>query len=43
MYSVILKNKQWWIQKDDVILKEIGGFDDPISPEILLEAIQDEI
>lgn len=43
MYDVKLKDGKWWISKDDEIIESLGSFDDPISPEIIVEAINGEI
>lgn len=43
MYDVEYLNGKWWLTKDGVFIKSIGGFIDPISPEIIKEAIEDEI
>ena len=43
MYKVIYDDGYWWISKDGTILKEIGGFTDPISPEIIIEEMEYEI
>lgn len=39
MYEIVLKDDKWWIAKDGEINKDIGGFIDPISPEIILKEI----
>ena len=43
MYKVVYNNGKWWISKNDEILKDLGGFIDPISPKVIIEAIEDEI
>ena len=43
MFEVVLKDGKWWISKNGEILKELGSFIDPISPQIILEAINGEI
>ena len=32
----------WWISKDGEILEELGGFIDPISPQIIIKEIEKE-
>ena len=39
MYEIVIKDNKWWIAKDGEINKDIGGFIDPISPEIILKEI----
>jgi len=41
--EVIYEDELFWISKDDKILKELGGFIDPISPQVIIEEIKDEI
>ena len=43
MYDVILKDGKWWISKDDEILEDLGSFDDPISPKVIVREINGEI
>ena len=43
MYDVIYMDEYWWITKDGRILEELGGFIDPISPEIIVREINGEI
>lgn len=43
MYDVEYYNGKWWLVKDGVIIKSIGGFCEPITPEIIREAIKDEV
>ena len=43
MYEVIYKDDKWWISKNGVILVNLGGFIDPVSPKVIIEAIEDEI
>lgn len=42
MYSVKYKNGVFWIEKNGEILEELGSFIDPVSPEIIIEAMRDE-
>lgn len=39
MFEVKYEEGLWWIFKDDERLDDIGGFIDPISPEIILKEI----
>lgn len=41
MYEVVLKDGKWWISKNGEILKDIGSFIDPVSPKIIVEAINE--
>ena len=43
MYCVELKDGKWWISKDGEIVELLGSFDDPITPEIIVEEINGEI
>ena len=43
MYEVIYKDDKWWISKNGHILDSLGGFIDPVSPKVIIEAIEDEI
>lgn len=43
MYQVIYDDGLWWIMKDGKILEDIGGFADPVSPEIIIEEIKYEV
>lgn len=43
VYEVEYINGKWWILNDGVTIKSIGGFCEPISPEIIKEVIEDEI
>lgn len=43
MYKVIYKDDKWWISKNGEILENLGGFIDPVSPKVIIEAIEDEI
>lgn len=40
MYEVEYDDGLFWIVKDDVILRELGGFIDPITPEIIIKEIE---
>lgn len=43
MYDVEYINGKWWLTKDGEIVKSIGGFCEPITPELIKEMIEDEI
>ena len=40
MYDVEYKKGRWWITKDGKVVEILGSFDDPISPKIIVEAIE---
>ena len=40
MYDVEYKEGRWWITKNGQVIEMLGSFDDPISPEIIVEAIK---
>ena len=42
MYEVILKDDKWWIVYCGRVLSELGGFDDPVTPEVIIKEIKDE-
>lgn len=39
--EVVYEDGMFWISKDGKIIKELGGFIDPISPEIIIKEIED--
>ena len=45
MYQIIYDedDELFWITKDGEILKDLGGFIDPVTPEIIIEEIENEI
>lgn len=43
MYDVLFEDGYWWITKDGEILRDLGGFTDPVSPEIIVKEIKDEV
>lgn len=43
MYTVIHKENKWWIMCNGKIMEELGGFIDPITPEIIIEEIKNEV
>ena len=42
MFEVVYKDCKWWISKDDKIVEDLGGFIDPISPEIIVSVLNGE-
>lgn len=38
--KVVYEDGEFWISKDGKILEELGGFPDPISPQIIIEEIK---
>lgn len=43
MYEVVYKDELWWISCDGAILKELGSFIEPLSPEIIIKEIENEV
>lgn len=43
MYEVYYDGNYWWIMKDGVIFKELGSFIEPLSPEIIIKEIENEV
>ena len=43
MYEVAYKDGYWWIARDGVIIKELGSFIEPLSPEIIIKEIENEV
>ena len=43
VFEVVYKDCKWWISKNDEIIKDLGGFIDPISPKIIVEELNEEI
>ena len=41
--EIVYENERFWITKDGKILKELGGFVDPVSPKIIMDMIENEI
>lgn len=41
-YEVKYIDGEFWIVHDGEILRELGGFIDPISPKIIIEAMTSE-
>ena len=42
MYEVVYVDGEFWIAKNGERLKELGGFIDPLTPEIIIKEIEDE-
>ena len=43
MYQVVYEDELFWVSKDGGIIESIGGFIDPVTPEIIIEEIKNEI
>ena len=43
MYEVVYKYSYFWVAKDGEVLVELGKFIEPISPEIIIKEIENEI
>lgn len=43
MYEVVLKDGEFWIAKNGKILEVLGSFIDPLTPEMIIKEIKDEI
>lgn len=43
MYEVVFDNGLFWISKDGSILDQLGGYIDPITCEIIIKEIEDEV
>ena len=45
MYKVVYNKDDnlWWISDDDMILDDLGGFIDPISPKVIVEVLNGEV
>ena len=43
MYEVDLKDGEFWIAKNGKILDVIGSFIDPLTPEMIIKEIKDEV
>ena len=39
--EVVYEDGKFWISKNGKILREIGGFIDPISPKIIIKEIEE--
>ena len=42
MYDIIFDDG-WWITKDGEVIEELGCFIDPISPQIIIKEMENEI
>lgn len=38
--EVVYEDGEFWISKNGKILRELGGFIDPVSPEIIIKEIK---
>ena len=43
MYQVVYEDELFWVSKNGEIIRSIGGFIDPVTPEIIIEEIKNEI
>ena len=43
MYEVVLKDGEFWIAKNGRVLEVLGSFNDPLTPEIIISEIKDEV
>ena len=43
MYEVVLEDGKFWISYKGEIVKDLGSFDEPISPEAIIMEIKNEI
>lgn len=43
IYDVMFYEGKWWLTKNGKIIRSIGGFCEPISPEIIKKVIENEI
>ena len=43
MYQVIFDDGYWWIMKDNEVLTELGGFIEPVTPNIIVKEIENEL
>ena len=41
--EVVYKYGYWWISEDGELLTELGKFIDPISPQIIIDEVNNEI
>ena len=42
MYEIVFENDMFWISKNSKIIRELGGFIDPVTPKIILKELGDE-
>lgn len=43
VYEVVYEEEYWWIARNGVIMRELGSFIEPVSPEIIIKEIENEI
>lgn len=43
MYDIIVRDGLFWITYDGKVIEELGGFIEPISPEIIIKEIENEV
>ena len=43
MYDIEFDGELYWITHNGVRLEELGGFIEPLSPEIIIKEIEDEV
>lgn len=43
MYEVVLKDEKYWISYNGNIVEDIGSFDEPVSPSIIIKEIENEV
>lgn len=42
MYKVVYEEGLFWIWKDGFIIDDLGGFIDPLTPEMIIEEIDED-
>ena len=43
MYEVVLRDGKYWISYNGNIIEDIGSFDEPVSPSVIIREIKDEV
>lgn len=43
MYEVIFEDGLFWISKDGLILHQLGGYIEPVTCEIIIKEIENEV
>lgn len=43
VFEVVYEDNYWWIAHNGVIMRELGSFIEPVSPEIIVKEIENEI
>ena len=43
MYTIVFQDDKYWIACNGEILEELGGFIEPVSPQIIIKEISDEV